>query len=580
MCRIEQYPPWDTRSQWHKLRQNCLDFKASLPRQHSLTPQNTQAHISLKTSTPYTLVHTVYLLCQIMLHREYVPFIPIRCSKPEGPLDKPTFPPNEYNVPPNFWDESARECFRSAREIMDLVGICQEWNVLVETPIVGFAIYTVAFVGVYCINFAWMDPDGYMCTKPTPAGTAYPSGSSRPAENMGFEAARQALELTGNMGRRLHMAVGWFDTITKMHKYFQRMKKDYRKNVQANGPSPGSDDSPLSTRNLSLREGGEGGGLDEFKVLERTLKDFGRLEDLDVEMTDATLLHGARAADLYDDSSAGTTVKSEEPDHRTASTEHQRADGGPWNAINTAPGAVPSRQPSISTPSSAPFRSYDSYPPQHQTTAQPLGQHPSYAHQINSFRPAYPADTPGPGQGAPPSLTSPASHSASTTSQPSPPFERQPSYGGWTPQNTNTSYPMAPPQAGAYGNTNGVAAAPHHHHAHHAPQQPQYPPSMPNGGPGAGATSYQPTPQHQQQAMQHAHQQQHLQPAPQLHEPLHAPAVWDHLQKEQWLNSLPTDTSADDLAAFIDGSEVGDWAARNEYGQTGWLTTLWGGASG
>ncbi|KAK5121812.1 hypothetical protein LTR85_004687 [Meristemomyces frigidus] len=558
--RIEEHPPWDTRSHWHKLRKHCLDFKASLPRQHALTPQNTQAHISLKTSTPYTLVHTVYLLCQIMLHREYVPFVPIRCSKPEGPLDKPTFPPNEYNVPPGFWDESARECFRSAREIMDLVGSCQEWNALVETPIVGFAIYTVAFVGVYCINFPWMDPDGYMCTKPTAADARKPSGSSKSGESMGFQAARQALEMIGNMGRRLNMACGWFDTVNKMHKYYQRMKKDYRKNVQAMGPSSDSDDSPLSTRHLSLREGGEGGGLDEFKVLERTLKDFGKLEDEDVEMTDAGLRHGSRAADaLYDDSSAGTTVKSEEPDHRTAPTEQPRPEGGPWNAINTAPGAPPSRHQSVSTPSTAPFRSYDSCPQQqHHQPAQPMPQQHSYAHQINNFRPAYASDTPVPG--APPSLTSPASHSASTPSQPSPPFERQPSYGGWTPQN-NTSYPMAPPHP-AY--TNGANTP--HHHAHY----PQQMPPMQT----APASAY-PTPHANHHAPQ---QQQQLQPAPHLLEPQQA--AWDAYQKEQWLNNLQTRMGADDLAAFTDGGDIGDWAARNEYGQAGWLTTIWGGAPG
>jgi hypothetical protein len=91
-----------------------------------------------------------------MLHREYVPFIPLRCKKPEGPLDPPLFPPAKYDVPPGYWEDSARQCFKAARDLVDLARTCQEWNVLVQTPIVGFAIYTVAFVGVYCINFPWM----------------------------------------------------------------------------------------------------------------------------------------------------------------------------------------------------------------------------------------------------------------------------------------------------------------------------------------------------------------------------------------------------------------------------------------
>lgn len=557
MNRTEEHPPWDPRCQWNKLHKQCLDFKASLPRQHALTPQNTQAHISLKTSTPYTLVHTVYLLCQIILHREYVPFIPIRCAKPEGPLDKPLFPPSEYNVPHGFWEDSARECFRAAREIMDLVGSCQEWNALVETPIVGFAIYTVAFVGVYCMNFPWMDLDGYMCTPPTSTAAVRPDGS-KSGESMGFQAARKALAIVGSMRQRLHMANGWFNTINRMYKYFQRMKKDYRKNIQAAENSTSeSDGSPFSSRHLGLREGGAGGGLDEFKLLERTLQEFGRLEDQDVEMTEAGLRPGSRAADaLYDDSSAGTTVKSEEPDHRAGPNEQPRPEGGPWNAINAAPGAAPSRHPSVSTPTSAQFRSYESYPQQQHQQPQPPQQHQpapqvqpqqSYVHQINSFRPAY-SGTPAPG--APPSLTSPSS---STPSQPSPPFERHSSsYGGWTPQ--NTSYPMAPPQPQtAY--MNGVT---HHAHQQLSPMH-------------SSAAYPTPHPSHQ------PHQQQ-LQPAPGLHEPQQA--VWDAYQKEQWFNNLQTRMSADDLAAFVDGGEICDWAARNEYGQPGWLSTVWGGAGG
>ena len=565
--RTEVHPPWDPRCQWNKLRRQCLEFKSSLPRQHALTPQNIQAHISLKTSTPYTLVHTVYLLCQVMLQREYVPFIPIRCSKPEGPVDKPLFPPSEYDVPRGFWENSARECFKAAREIMDLVSSCQEWNALVETPIVGFAIYTVAFVGVYCINFPWMDPDGYMCTQPTSATGARPDGS-KSGESPGFQAARKALAIVGSMRQRLHMANGWFNTINRMHRYFVRIKKDYRKNVASVGSNASeSDGSPLSSRHLSLREGGEGGGLDEFKLLERTLKDFGTLEDEDVEMEDPSLRPGSRGADaLYDDSSAGSTVKSEEQDQRGTTAEQPRSEGGPWNAINAAPGASSSRQPSISTPSSAQFRSYDSYPQHHQPTQQPQQQHsyhPGYSHQLNNFRPAYSSETPG--SGAPPSLTSPASYSASTPSQPTPPFDGQhsASYGGWTSQ--STSYPMAPPQP-AY--TNGMS----HHHQQPVQQAHMHPVSA---YPTAHPTH---RPQSQQQQLPPPQQQQPLQPMHEMHEPQRA--AWDHYQKEQWFNSLHTQMGGDDLAAFVAGGDINDWASRNEYGQAGWLTALWGGHNG
>ncbi|CAK3993967.1 serine threonine kinase fungal-specific transcription factor [Lecanosticta acicola] len=583
--RVEEYPPWDHRCQFHKLVNQCRDFKASLPRQHALTHQNTQAHISMKTSTPYLLVHTVYLLCQIMLHREYVPFIPIRCSKPEGPLDPPVFPSNKYDVPPDFWTDSARDCFRSAREIMDLVRTCQEWNALVETPIVGFSIYTVAFVGVYCMNFPWMDPDGYMCSIPDSAARPDQAKSS---VSKGFEAARKALEMVGNMRTRLHMADGWFKTINRMHKYFRRMKLDYRKNAQTI-ESSSEGDSPVSTRHLSLREGGLGGGLDEFKLFERTLSDFGNLEDQDVEMTDAR--PDSRPLDaVYDDSSAGTTVKSEEPGDRGerphASTEQTKSEGGAWSAINAVPGAPASRQPSISaTPSSAQFRSYDSYsqgqqPPSQQSKGpQPLHSYPNH---INNFRPVY-SEASG-SAGPPSSLTSPAAQSATGStpqSRPSPPFERQhqhqqhphqQSYGGWAAH--NAQYPMQAPPPPPNPYTNGVT----HHHSHSHSHATTPTPLHHHAGvpyPAHQQSGY-PTPGHPGPP---GHPQPHTQPqhaVPGVQQP-----VWDPVTKEQWLNSIDTRLGGDDVAAFVDGGELAEWAtmASAQGFGGGWLSTVWGGAS-
>lgn len=145
--RTEKFPPWDTRSSFYQLRQTIKSFEDTLPRDMTLTPANVSAHITGRTSTPYTLLHATILLCHMMLNREPIPFIPLRCSKPEGPLDPPTFPAEQYSVPPAFWLDSARQLFRSARDLVDLIKTCQEWGTMVETPLVGFAIYTAANVG-------------------------------------------------------------------------------------------------------------------------------------------------------------------------------------------------------------------------------------------------------------------------------------------------------------------------------------------------------------------------------------------------------------------------------------------------
>ena len=543
-CRVEKYPPWNDRSEFFDLRKQCQDFKSSLPRQHTLKRQNTQAHIGMKSSTPYALIHTVYLLCQIMLHREYVPFIPIRCTKAAGPLDPPLFPTDKYDVPPQFWEDSARECFKSAREILDLIRSCQEWNALVETPIVGFAMYNVAFVGIYCINFPHMDPEGYMCT-PRFGDTGQRPSNTKLGESQGFEAARKSLEMIGTMRPKLHMADGWFKTINRMHRYFKLMKSDYKKNTAAieSGTSE-SDGSPVSSRHLSLREGGVGGGLDEFKALERTLKEFGNLEDqADLDMMDVRPSIGA-LENVYDDSNSGTTVKSEDADHAPAPVDPPRSDNGTWNAVNnTTPGNTSARHDSITTSSSGQFRPWPSYPEvTQQSLSQPQlppSQQQHFAPQMNGFRPVYSHDGASIA-GAPPSLTSPGSHSTSP-SQRSPPFDRQhQQYASWPAHSNSYQYPLQHHQHQPY-----INSMPHPAH-HPMPMQP--------------GVSYPAPPQ---------------QPCQPIVAPPHIPhQPWNPMEREEWLKSIEAPIAGDDIAAFVDGGEMQDWARG--YGN-GWLSAVWSG---
>lgn len=201
--RTEQHPPWRSETTFASLRALLDQFHKDLPRQLSFTIANVEAHIAWKSSTPYTVMHTIFFLCLIVLHREYVPFIPIRCPKPQGPLDEPTFPPEKFDIPNSFWEDSAREMFKAARDLMDLVRTCQEWNALVETPLVGFAIYTVAFVGVYAFYFPQMDSHGYMCSPPSVT-----EDSAQSEDSGGQREARRAIQIIGHMRPRLRMAEG------------------------------------------------------------------------------------------------------------------------------------------------------------------------------------------------------------------------------------------------------------------------------------------------------------------------------------------------------------------------------------
>jgi hypothetical protein len=220
------------------------------------------AHIGMRTSTIYASIHALFLLCNIVLHREYIPFAPFkgRCPEPMGPIDEPVFPREEYNDN-NWWKESAENVFRSAKEIMEIVRDTSERGVLVESPMMVFAIYTAAFVGVYSNNFPHMDVSYYMCDKP-------PNSVVRPDRDDWTGAASLAVRTLKQMESKMKMAVNWGKSIEQRHRYYVRMRREYEHFVV-----------PRKDRKPSIHDGG--GGLPEYKLLEKELKDFG--PDLDEE---------------------------------------------------------------------------------------------------------------------------------------------------------------------------------------------------------------------------------------------------------------------------------------------------------
>ena len=490
------------------------------------------------------VMHTVYFLCQIMLHREYVPFIPIHCSKPSGPLDPPKFPPE--TVPEGFWEDSARQCFRSAREIIDLVQICSDWDALVQTPIVGFAIYTVAFVGVYCISFPWMDPEDYMSPPSQPDAN---SPSSDWNNSKGYKAALRASTIVGLMRKNLHMANGWLKAIQKMLRYFCRVKEDYAKSVRSASKNPSENDPLRSSAGLlSLHEGG--GGLPDFKRFERALKEFGALDDEDVEMGNAggkgngTVPLDVDKVDEKEDNNEKeddneSAVKSEEPEPPppSSTTEVRKTGSGSWSAINTIAG----QNESTFTPNSGQFRSYESY--SHLGATSPMAHRsPNYAHQVNNFRPAN-VDT-ARANGASHGLISPTSHTATTTpSHHSPPFDHGSRHNSWNGQTT----------------------------------------PLPNSA-HAGAQHQQPLPP---LASPLSTSTRHTLPAlapPRLSEDkLPTLSSTAGLSKDRpgvdpaaWLDDVPMHISGDDVAAFVGGYEFNEWAEMdaNRHTRT-WMVALY-----
>lgn len=242
------------------------------------------------------------------MHREYIPFLPLRINKPQGPLDPPVFPPEDPKTETkglepgttisDWWEESAKEIFRCARGIMQIVNGLEEWNASVETPAVGFAVYMVGVSGVYAWSFPWMDQAGYI-TGSIPADATGSgddedeemegSRAGKNAEGTGLE-ARKAVELITRMKDSWKMAEGWFLTLGRLRRYFQKVRGEYVRlhggsaSDSEGGRTPSAGEAPEAAVARRLKEG-LGGGFEEYKRFEKLFHDFSGMAEGEVNTT-------------------------------------------------------------------------------------------------------------------------------------------------------------------------------------------------------------------------------------------------------------------------------------------------------
>lgn len=369
--RTETLPPWDESTQFFKLSRELEDFYAGLPENLTFSEDNLNAHLEKRNATTYASLHTLVSLCRIMLHREYIPFIPLRADKPSGPLDEPTFPKEKFDIPPGFWEQSADSLFSSARDIVDIMRTCQDNNALPESPLFVFALFHAAFTGVYSVHFPQMDPNDYM-------------GESR---------SFLPIKILKDMVPRLTMARAYHKRIEQMMKYYKVVKNEYKR----------------YKKDVSWK----GGGLDEWKGFEKDLKEFGSLEDaagLDSHSDD---LRDSRAS-TSDVGSSNTNANGEpmqgieglgprppstwapiNASSNTMNMEMQQGPGGPYipnGAYQPSPNQN-SNPPSLISPGNGDSVSSINSPYSNQGQGQNYSQHqmglyhPPMAHQPHNMAP-------------------------------------------------------------------------------------------------------------------------------------------------------------------------------------------------
>ncbi|KAE9371251.1 hypothetical protein N431DRAFT_341817, partial [Stipitochalara longipes BDJ] len=290
--RTEERPPWDEATEFFRLRHELQQFHDALPSNLTLTEANLSAHIEKRNATTYASLHTLYSLCLIMLHREYIPFIPLRCNKPSGPLDEPTFPRSKFDIPVGFWEESADQIMKASRDIIDIVSTCQDNDFLPESPQIGFAVWQAAFVCVYATYFPQMDEQHHLI----PRDTLSPSPD----------------QILSDMVPRLRMVKRYLKSIDKMNIYFHDVHRTYCVKWRRK-PYPG-------------------GGLEQYKQFEKELKEFGDLRDLDqtIASDGSDTVNEARSRASTNDI-AGSSVNGEAM--QGVESVPQRPNGA-WAAVN------------------------------------------------------------------------------------------------------------------------------------------------------------------------------------------------------------------------------------------------------
>ncbi|KAI1461434.1 fungal-specific transcription factor domain-containing protein [Annulohypoxylon moriforme] len=360
-------PPWTKESTFYKLNEKLAEFDAGLPGTFTFSRSNYFKHENHQASSAYVLLHMLRSVCLIMLHREYIPFVPIRCEQPEGPLDNPTFPEEQFGPPPEgFWITSAEHVFKAARDIINLIEICQRKDKLPQSTIVLFAIWTAGFVGLYAEHFPRMDTERHMLD--------YDFEDTRQPESVSEVFRRGSVAFASvtlhKISIWLKMAGTYAAILQHMDKYFENIKQDYSRFAAKNA---GTDET--TTR---VREGGTGGGLEEYKPMTGNLKDLGFLrpdEHNHGEPPDPALIvpvnHApAGATDAFHTSIAKKTSKT--------------AASGSFTAINHTP-IMPAPD------GGRPFSSGAGYP-----TPQPEGYADSWRYHSNNLR-----QQPTPTQGYP-----------------------------------------------------------------------------------------------------------------------------------------------------------------------------------
>ncbi|SCU84537.1 LANO_0C01640g1_1 [Lachancea nothofagi CBS 11611] len=164
---LELECPWDSTTEAYKFLREIDELWSLLPNEWKWSKDK-----YLRYDPPIVrdnlmiTMNCLYHISIAFFNREFLPFLPYDVERPVGPPDTnfPSRPNNDY------WIESARSCFRSARDLSLLLGTLLKEetdrpvgapfrNSVLVSPFYSFVAFTCGVVTTYGANFHWMDPD-------------------------------------------------------------------------------------------------------------------------------------------------------------------------------------------------------------------------------------------------------------------------------------------------------------------------------------------------------------------------------------------------------------------------------------
>ena len=104
-------------------------------------------------------MHIARLLCQMALHWEFLPFLPLRYTQAAGSQHLRNLYHKSTEPPAGFWKSSAREFFEAARSVLDLAADAREAGCLTMSGLALYGIFCANFVEIYAKAFPWMEPE-------------------------------------------------------------------------------------------------------------------------------------------------------------------------------------------------------------------------------------------------------------------------------------------------------------------------------------------------------------------------------------------------------------------------------------